>query len=217
VAPIIDLFITFVELKKSLYHVFSQFGNILEINLSKTLKMRGQAWIIFDDIGSATKALREMQSFNFYGKPMRVAFARAKSDVVAKIDGSFAPRPKRKPDTDKDKSEKKEQKKAKKQAPAKKDDKKVAASSAAAPMQTDEEEAPNKKLFLQNLPPMANETMIAMLFDKYQGYQEAQLVPNKPGIAFVEFTDAYSAGVAKEGLQGFKITPELQMKITFAK
>jgi hypothetical protein len=32
--------------------------------------MRGQAWIIFDDLSGATKAQREMQGFNFYGKPM---------------------------------------------------------------------------------------------------------------------------------------------------
>jgi len=58
--------------------------------------MRGQAWVIFDDLSGATKALREMQGFQFYGKPMKVHFARSKSDVVSKIDGSFQPRPKRK-------------------------------------------------------------------------------------------------------------------------
>jgi RNA recognition motif-containing protein len=84
------------ELKRSLYHVFSQFGNILEIIATKTYKMRGQAWVIFDDLQGATKALREMQGFQFYGKAMRVTFAKAKSDVVSKMDGSFIPRPKRK-------------------------------------------------------------------------------------------------------------------------
>jgi len=84
------------ELKRSLYHVFSQFGNILEIIATKTYKMRGQAWVIFDDLSGSTKALREMQSFQFYGKPMRITFAKAKSDVVSKADGSFVARPKRK-------------------------------------------------------------------------------------------------------------------------
>jgi len=84
------------ELKRSLYHVFSQFGNILEIIATKTYKMRGQAWVIFDDLSGSTKALREMQSFQFYGKAMRISFAKSKSDVVSKADGSFIPRPKRK-------------------------------------------------------------------------------------------------------------------------
>jgi len=58
------------ELKKSLYAIFSQFGQILEIVALKTLKMRGQAFVIFKDINSATNALRSMQGFPFYDKPM---------------------------------------------------------------------------------------------------------------------------------------------------
>jgi len=58
------------ELKKSLYAIFSQFGEILDIVALKTLKMRGQAFVIFKEIGSATNALRSMQGFPFYDKPM---------------------------------------------------------------------------------------------------------------------------------------------------
>lgn len=58
------------ELKKSLYAIFSQFGQILEIVAMKTLKMRGQAFVIFKEISSATVALRSMQGFPFYDKPM---------------------------------------------------------------------------------------------------------------------------------------------------
>ena len=36
-----------VELKKSLYAIFSQFGPILDIVAMKTLKMRGQAFVVF--------------------------------------------------------------------------------------------------------------------------------------------------------------------------
>ena len=35
------------ELKKSLYAIFSQFGPILDIVAMKTLKRRGQAFIVF--------------------------------------------------------------------------------------------------------------------------------------------------------------------------
>lgn len=58
------------ELKKSLYAIFSQFGQILDIIALKTLKMRGQAFVIFKEISSATNALRSMQGFPFYDKPM---------------------------------------------------------------------------------------------------------------------------------------------------
>lgn len=59
-----------IELKKSLYAIFSQFGQILDILVSPTLKMRGQAFVIFKEINSASNALRSMQGFPFYDKPM---------------------------------------------------------------------------------------------------------------------------------------------------
>lgn len=58
------------ELKKSLYAIFSQFGQIMDIVAMKSLKMRGQAFVIFKEIASATNALRSMQGFPFYDKPM---------------------------------------------------------------------------------------------------------------------------------------------------
>ncbi|CAH8556915.1 unnamed protein product [Schistosoma turkestanicum] len=82
------------ELKKSLYAVFVQFGQILDIITSRTLKMRGQAFVVFDDINSASTALRAMQGFPLYEKPMRIHFAKVDSDVIAKRKGTFVQRPK---------------------------------------------------------------------------------------------------------------------------
>lgn len=31
---------------------------------------RGQAWIVYDDVGAATTALRSLQGFPFFGKPL---------------------------------------------------------------------------------------------------------------------------------------------------
>ena len=64
------IFFVILELKKSLYAIFSQFGQILDIVALKTLKMRGQAFVIFKEVTSATNALRGMQGFPFYDKPM---------------------------------------------------------------------------------------------------------------------------------------------------
>lgn len=83
------------DLKKSLYAIFSQFGQILDIVALKTLKMRGQAFVIFKEISSATNALRTMQGFPFYDKPMRIAYSKTDSDVIAKIKGTFKERPKK--------------------------------------------------------------------------------------------------------------------------
>ncbi|KEH30885.1 RNA recognition motif [Medicago truncatula] len=50
------------ELKKSLHAVFSQFKKILEVLAFKTLIHKGQAWVIFEDVTSASNALRQMQA-----------------------------------------------------------------------------------------------------------------------------------------------------------
>lgn len=65
-----SFFFSFLELKKSLHAVFSQFGKILEVLAFKTLKHKGQAWVVFEDVSSASEALKRMQGFPFYDKPM---------------------------------------------------------------------------------------------------------------------------------------------------
>ena len=39
--------------------------------------MRGQAFVIFKELGSSTNALRQLQGFPFYGKPMVSYFVHA--------------------------------------------------------------------------------------------------------------------------------------------
>ena len=44
--------------------------------------MRGQAFIVFEDIESAQKAVSSMQGFPFHDKKMRIAFAKVKSRIL---------------------------------------------------------------------------------------------------------------------------------------
>ncbi|XP_073829614.1 U1 small nuclear ribonucleoprotein A snf [Musca autumnalis] len=194
------------ELKKSLYAIFSQFGQILDIVALKTLKMRGQAFVIFKEIASASNALRTMQGFPFYDKPMRIAYAKTDSDVVAKMKGTYKERPKK-------------VKPPKPAAPAedKKDKKKKTTNAENSNPNAQSEQPPNQILFLTNLPEETNEMMLSMLFNQFPGFKEVRLVPNRHDIAFVEFATELQSNAAKEALQGFKITPSHAMKITFAK
>ncbi|XP_004521007.1 U1 small nuclear ribonucleoprotein A [Ceratitis capitata] len=194
------------ELKKSLYAIFSQFGQILDIVALKTLKMRGQAFVIFKEIGSASNALRTMQGFPFYDKPMRIAYSKTDSDIVAKIKGTFKERPKKvKPPKPVQNTE------------DKKDKKKKSSNAENTNPNTQTEQPPNQILFLTNLPEETNEMMLSMLFNQFPGFKEVRLVPNRHDIAFVEFATELQSNAAKEALQGFKITPSHAMKITFAK
>lgn len=77
------------KLKKCLTAIFCQFGPILEIVCCHTQKLRGQAWIVYQDVAAATNALRCMQGFMFFEKPLGVQYARSKSDAIAKLDGTY--------------------------------------------------------------------------------------------------------------------------------
>jgi len=188
------------DLKKSLYAIFSQFGQILDIVALKTLKMRGQAFVIFKEVPSAVAAIKSMQGFPFYDKPMRIAFARSDSDMIAKMKGTFTERPKKAPT---------ESKKAKKRA--------AKAEAAAQGRGGMGEAPPNQILFLTNLPEETNEMMLSMLFNQFPGFKEVRLVPGRHDIAFVEFENEMQSSAARDALQGFKITPNASMKISFAK
>ncbi|KAL6513042.1 hypothetical protein OROMI_034630 [Orobanche minor] len=212
------------ELKKSLHAVFSQFGKILEVLAFKTLKHKGQAWVVFEEVSSATNALRQMQGFPFYDKPMRIQYAKTKSDVIAKADGTFVPREKRKKHDDK--GRKREQQDVNQAAtvlnPA-------YAGAYGAPHLLSQipyigaravPEAPappNNILFIQNLPHQTTSMMLQMLFSQCPGFKEVRMIEAKPGIAFVEYENEMQSTVAMQGLQGFKITDDNPMLITYAK
>ncbi|XP_017519335.1 U2 small nuclear ribonucleoprotein B'' [Manis javanica] len=203
------------ELKRSLYALFSQFGHVVDIVALKTMKMRGQAFVIFKELGSSTNALRQLQGFPFYGKPMRIQYAKTDSDIISKMRGTFA-----------DKEKKKEKKKAKMveqtAAAASKKPGQGTLNSAntqgnSTPNPQVPDYPPNYILFLNNLPEETNEMMLSMLFNQFPGFKEVRLVPGRHDIAFVEFENDGQAGAARDALQGFKITPSHAMKITYAK
>eukprot|EP00117_Sycon_ciliatum_P037042 scpid100471/ scgid5511/ U1 small nuclear ribonucleoprotein A len=56
--------------------------------------MRGQAFVVFREVRSATEAIRAMQGFPLFEKSMRIAYAKSKSDAIAKIEGTYVERPK---------------------------------------------------------------------------------------------------------------------------
>lgn len=78
-------------LRNTLYMLFSPHGHIISIVALKTPKMRGQAHIAFQDVASATLAIRAMQGIELFGKKMRIVYAKSKSNAVAILDGTFKP------------------------------------------------------------------------------------------------------------------------------
>ncbi|KAJ4727700.1 U1 small nuclear ribonucleoprotein A-like [Melia azedarach] len=213
-------------LKKSLHAVFANFGKILEILAFKTLKHKGQAWVVFEDVSAASNALRQMQGFPFYDKPMRIQYAKTKSDIIAKADGTFVPRERRKRHEEKGKK-RKEQHDANQAAmglnPAY-----AGAYGATPPLSQipypggaksvipEAPAPPNNILFVQNVPHDTTPMALQMFFLQFPGFKEVRMVEAKPGIAFVEYGDEMQATVAMQGLQGLKMSQQ-NLLISYAK
>jgi len=172
--------------------------------------LRGQAWIIFEDVSSATSALRAENGFTFFSRDIKVSYAREKSDRIAKQDGTFVP---------KDRRKKRLQKKMEAFAPSKKPkvtEEEVVAPAPEEEMEEEEEGSiPTNILFAQNLPPECNKMMLAMLFRQYAGYQEVRIP--RAGLAFVEFDDEPHATLALKGLDGFKLTTANTLDLKYGK
>ncbi|KAF3673865.1 U1 small nuclear ribonucleoprotein A [Capsicum annuum] len=157
----------------------------------------------------------------------RIQYAKTKSDVVAKADGTFVPREKRKRQDDKGRK-KKDQQDANQTgmglnpayagaygaAPPFSQMPYMGGAKAAVP---EAPAPPNSILFVQNLPHQSTPMMLQMLFCQYPGFKEVRMVEAKPGIAFIEYGDEMQSTVAMQALQGFKITADNPMLITYAK
>ncbi|XP_024981978.1 U2 small nuclear ribonucleoprotein B'' [Cynara cardunculus var. scolymus] len=202
------------ELKRSLYALFSQYGRILDVVALKTAKLRGQAWVVFSEVTAASNAVRQMQNFPFYDKPMRIQYAKGKSDCIAKADNTFVPKDKRRKQ-----EEKTEKKRDTPQATngVRTDNGTPAAFNRTGRPNTQETTAPNNILFVQNLTHDTTEDMLQLLFKQFPGFKEVRMIDAKPGIAFVEFDDDNQSSTAMQSLQGFKITPQNSMSISYAK
>ncbi|KAI9490765.1 hypothetical protein BDB00DRAFT_836045 [Zychaea mexicana] len=77
------------ELRASLYHLFVTHGEIMDIVTKKANEMREQAFIVYEDIASATTAKRTLDGFSFYDRPLKIEYGKTKSHVVAKLDGTY--------------------------------------------------------------------------------------------------------------------------------
>eukprot|EP01126_Amoeba_proteus_P053732 TRINITY_DN6569_c0_g1_i5.p1 TRINITY_DN6569_c0_g1~~TRINITY_DN6569_c0_g1_i5.p1 ORF type:complete len:255 (-),score=54.01 TRINITY_DN6569_c0_g1_i5:123-887(-) len=215
------------ELRRALYLLFTQFGPVLDVIAQKTTKMRGQAFVVFPDIVTATNAMRECQNFYFFEKNMEIQYAKGKSEALNRLEGHYQYKTgpigmtnpgglvpgvmsgilpmvgvppgdvggKRKADAEDQRSSKR------------------AKPTFALPL--DPLAPPNKVLFVQNLPEECSEQMLTPLFQKYPGFMEVRLVPGGKGMAFVEFQNELESSRALAELQGFRITLEHPIALSY--
>lgn len=75
------------QLKEALEEIFSEFGNVLEIVAKTNLRAKGQAFIVFDSVDAATRAIDEVNGFELFDKPMVLDYAKSRSDAIVLREG----------------------------------------------------------------------------------------------------------------------------------
>jgi len=189
--------------------IFSTYGQILEINIKKSAKMRGQAFVVFKDKIQSTEALRALQNFRFMGKELSIHYAKSQSEIVAKREGTFNPLAKRK-------EKLKLLKKHDAEGEIKKDEENKGIKEKKDETHAEKPESKiSNVLKVKELPPIVTQEMLDALFKQYDGYIRAQIIPEK-AIAFIEYDTEEQAAKALIGLKDFKITNELTLKVDYS-
>lgn len=70
------------EVIDALKETFGEFGNIVEVIAKKSVKRKGQAFIVYESAEEAGDALEALQGFDVLGRPVQLAFAKTRSDTT---------------------------------------------------------------------------------------------------------------------------------------
>jgi U2 small nuclear ribonucleoprotein B'' len=207
-------------LKQDLQTTFSQFGHVVNVIAHKNIRMRGQAFIVFEDQAAAQTALRAVQGFPFHGKPMVVQYAKTPSDDTVKRERSeeeFEEHKRRRLQVKGTcpvilnglclsgyTNFRLELKKAREATNAAQHVQQPAQAVVqprkprpAQPHIPAQHLPPNKVLFIQNLPDSTTKEQLVAIYGQWEGFREVRMVPGRAGIAFVEYDTEGQAGLAK--------------------
>ena len=209
------------EMKQTLYLLFSKYGPVLDIIMKKNIMMRGQCFIVFDNLEDAEAAKRAYQGFMLYRKPMNVHYAKAKSDIISKREGEPVHRT-RAPFSLKDFWNSRIYKERLSRQPQLNETNDIQAKFARMKIKSKDKEkdvdekSPNKILFVSELPTLTEDFSLNELFSNYPGFKELRYIPSKH-VAFVEYEDEAQAALVMSNLAGFTFDSGETLKIAFAK
>lgn len=192
------------KLKSELLKIFKPYGKILEINAIKTLRLKGQAFITFEEIESATKAL-EKTGIEIFNKPIMISYAKLNSDIVESQD-SINKRKSNKVSTTTIKKKRKVDSKEIQNIKKKRLE----------ILNEWKQLPPNHILLIQNVKKFED---LEKIFNDFNGFENIRLVKVK-NLAFIEFENEEMASNCLEQIndeQLNKFGPEDEVILSFAK
>lgn len=223
------------DLVYALQAIFEEFGIIIDIVAKRSLKRRGQAFVVFEKQESAQRAM-ELDGFELHDKPLRIRNAYQPSDktVETRFGEEALEEHKKRRIAQKEyrmaaeqaskESARRENELKRPGEPAEGERKSKVARGLKSTAGTssnvipDEYLPPNRILFVQNIPEGYNIDNLSNQFSVFEGFKEFRPVPGRTGIAFVEYAGEIGAIAAKERM-GNKVLPGTEdsppLKVTY--
>jgi len=216
--------VNITHMKQALRDLFTSFGHIYEIIVKKRVALRGQAFIIYSSLEESRRAVEALQGHRLFGKSMVVRYARFKSDVLSKADGTYEIEKRHREQDRNDRS--RLPRLTRRQIIAQMMNNPVIGTMMGAPVAGGplplglgsgaNMQLPNKVLFIQGIPDGFGLAKLEELF-RWPGYCEVRVVPNRPDVAFVEYESEPQANAARLALDKYEIAPSVSIRVTFAR
>lgn len=64
-----------------LYTIFTRYGRVVDVVCKRNMKLRGQAWIVFENVADAVQAKEKLTGKLLCGKELKIYFAKSQSDT----------------------------------------------------------------------------------------------------------------------------------------
>ena len=203
------------EMRQILNIMFSKYGKVLDIILKRNIILRGQAFVIFDNLEVSKKVKAECNGKLLFKKKIRIDFAKIESDLITKRNGTY-------------KEIKREKKICKdywnSELYKKKLSKKKNFNFFFTKEKVKESEievegvklVPNNILFVKDIPNSIIFDDLIEIFTKYPGFSEVRFIPGRK-CAFIEFEDDSQSLLVLSSIKDLTYKTGENISITFSK
>ena len=212
------------ELKEALDKEFSQFGEIIEIRVRNTIRLKGQAFISFKTKEESINAKKNLNDKLFLNKKLIIEFAKTPSDSILLLQGKLTENQKKIKDLSRKRNRDEFYENLKQKIEQEKNNNITNNEMIINTKDSNENEISikinpeevNKSLFVQGLNNSVTNQKLIELFNSISGFKEVKYFPTK-GICFVEYDTIENATNALLKYDKFDLGNDCILRVSFSK
>jgi RNA recognition motif-containing protein len=212
------------ELKEALNKEFSQYGEIIEIRVRNTIRLKGQAFISFKTKEQSSKAKKNLNDKLFLNKKLIIEFAKTPSDSILLLQGKLTENQKKIKDLSRKRNRDEFYENLKQKIEQEKNNNITNNEMIINTKDSNENEISikinpeevNKSLFVQGLNNSVTNQKLIELFNSISGFKEVKYFPTK-GICFVEYDTIENATNALLKYDKFDLGNDCILRVSFSK